>query len=82
MAAEERARAGVFLAFQYPVEIPGVATMQFLKVAMNEQRKARGHRGRVAPIQMVDAIVHVVGHDRGRVDAHGGVAGQGVADPQ
>jgi Fe-S cluster assembly ATP-binding protein len=33
---------GIFLAFQYPVEIPGVATMQFLKVAMNEQRKARG----------------------------------------
>jgi Fe-S cluster assembly ATP-binding protein len=38
----ERAAKGVFLAFQYPVEIPGVATMQFLKVAMNEQRKARG----------------------------------------
>ncbi len=33
---------GIFLAFQYPVEIPGAATMQFLKVAMNEQRKARG----------------------------------------
>ena len=33
--------AGLFLAFQYPMEIPGVATMQFLKVAMNEQRKAR-----------------------------------------
>lgn len=38
----ERASAGIFLAFQYPMEIPGVATMQFLKVAMNEQRKARG----------------------------------------
>ena len=38
----ERASKGIFLAFQYPVEIPGVATMQFLKVAMNEQRKARG----------------------------------------
>ncbi len=38
----ERAARGIFLAFQYPVEIPGVATMQFLKVAMNEQRKARG----------------------------------------
>jgi Fe-S cluster assembly ATP-binding protein len=38
----ERASKGLFLAFQYPVEIPGVATMQFLKVAMNEQRKARG----------------------------------------
>jgi len=40
--AAERASKGIFLAFQYPVEIPGVATMQFLKVAMNEQRKARG----------------------------------------
>ena len=38
----ERAARGVFLAFQYPMEIPGVATMEFLKVAMNEQRKARG----------------------------------------
>ncbi|TJU91084.1 MAG: Fe-S cluster assembly ATPase SufC, partial [Mesorhizobium sp.] len=38
----ERATSGIFLAFQYPMEIPGVATMEFLKVAMNEQRKARG----------------------------------------
>ncbi|AGA64865.1 Iron-sulfur cluster assembly ATPase protein SufC [Liberibacter crescens BT-1] len=37
----ERAISGIFLAFQYPVEIPGIPTMQFLKVAMNEQRKAR-----------------------------------------
>ncbi|MBO6552362.1 MAG: Fe-S cluster assembly ATPase SufC [Roseitalea sp.] len=42
MDPAERASAGLFLAFQYPVEIPGVATMQFLKVALNEQRKARG----------------------------------------
>jgi len=42
MAPDERATAGVFLAFQYPVEIPGVATMTFLKTAMNAQRKARG----------------------------------------
>jgi len=40
--ANERAAAGIFLAFQYPVEIPGVATMQFLKTALNSQRKARG----------------------------------------
>ena len=40
--ADERAAAGIFLAFQYPVEIPGVATMQFLKTALNSQRKARG----------------------------------------
>jgi Fe-S cluster assembly ATP-binding protein len=42
MDVAERAAAGVFLAFQYPMEIPGVATMEFLKVAMNAQRKARG----------------------------------------
>ena len=39
---DERAAAGVFLAFQYPLEIPGVATMTFLRAAMNSQRKARG----------------------------------------
>ncbi len=38
----ERAARGLFLAFQYPVEIPGVATMTFLKAAMNAQRRARG----------------------------------------
>src|SRR5690606_16456751 len=42
MDPAERAATGVFLAFQYPMEIPGVATMEFLKVAMNSQRKARG----------------------------------------
>ena len=41
MEADERAAAGVFLAFQYPMEIPGVPTMNFLKAAMNAQRKAR-----------------------------------------
>jgi Fe-S cluster assembly ATP-binding protein len=42
LAPDERAAAGVFLAFQYPVEIPGVATMTFLKTALNAQRKVRG----------------------------------------
>lgn len=42
MDPAERATSGIFLAFQYPMEIPGVATMEFLKVAINEQRKARG----------------------------------------
>ncbi len=42
MDPAERSAAGIFLAFQYPMEIPGVATMEFLKVAMNSQRKARG----------------------------------------
>jgi Fe-S cluster assembly ATP-binding protein len=39
---DERAAAGVFLAFQYPIEIPGVATMTFLKAALNAQRKKQG----------------------------------------
>ena len=42
MTPDERAVAGVFLAFQYPVEIPGVGTMTFLRTALNAQRKARG----------------------------------------
>jgi Fe-S cluster assembly ATP-binding protein len=42
MEPNERAAKGVFLAFQYPVEIPGVATMTFLKAAVNAQRRARG----------------------------------------
>ena len=41
LAPDERAAKGVFLAFQYPVEIPGVATMTFLKAALNAQRRAR-----------------------------------------
>ena len=44
MKPDTRAAKGVFLAFQYPIEIPGVATMQFLKVALNSQRKARGQK--------------------------------------
>jgi Fe-S cluster assembly ATP-binding protein len=42
MAPEERAREGIFLAFQYPVEIPGVSTTNFLKTAVNEIRQHRG----------------------------------------
>jgi Fe-S cluster assembly ATP-binding protein len=42
MDPAERAASGIFLAFQYPLEIPGVATMEFLKVALNAQRRARG----------------------------------------
>ena len=44
MAPEERASAGLFLAFQYPVEIPGVGNMTFLRAAINAQRKARGEQ--------------------------------------
>ena len=47
LSAEERAREGVFLAFQYPVEIPGVSTTYFLKAAVNAARSRRtGARGR------------------------------------
>jgi Fe-S cluster assembly ATP-binding protein len=49
MEADERAAAGVFLAFQYPLEIPGVATMTFLKAALNAQRKARGEAELTTP---------------------------------
>jgi len=42
MEPEDRARAGVFLAFQYPVEIPGITNGYFLRAALNELRKARG----------------------------------------
>jgi Fe-S cluster assembly ATP-binding protein len=44
MATEERASKGVFLAMQYPVEIPGVTTMMFLKSALNAQRRGRGEK--------------------------------------
>ncbi len=49
MEPEERAAAGLFLAFQYPVEIPGVGNMTFLRTAMNAQRKARGEPEVSAP---------------------------------
>ena len=42
MEPDERAAKGLFLAFQYPIEIPGVATMTFLRTALNAQKKARG----------------------------------------
>src|SRR5215218_4972200 len=42
MAADERARKGVFMAFQYPVEIPGVNNAYFLKAALNATRRERG----------------------------------------
>lgn len=42
MSIEDRARAGLFLGFQYPVEIPGVTMANFMKLAVNEQRKFRG----------------------------------------
>ncbi|MBT5415728.1 MAG: Fe-S cluster assembly ATPase SufC [Rhodospirillaceae bacterium] len=69
MAPEERAHAGVFLAFQYPVEIPGVSGLNFLKSALNEVRKGRGEseldaveflklmRERVSELKMDEALL-------------------------
>ena len=55
MEPEERARAGVFLAFQYPVEIPGVSNAYFLRAAYNEIRKARGEE-EIDPIDFLDLV--------------------------
>ena len=52
MGPDERAAKGVFLAFQYPVEIPGVGTMTFLKAALNAQRRARGDDEMTTPAFM------------------------------
>ena len=52
---EDRAHKGVFLSFQYPVEIPGVSVTNFMKTAINESRKARGH----PPIAKRTAAKHV-----------------------
>ena len=49
MQPDERAAKGVFLAFQYPIEIPGVATMTFLRTALNAQRKQRGEAELTTP---------------------------------
>jgi len=55
MEPEMRARAGVFLAFQYPVEIPGVSNAYFLRAAYNEIRKARGEE-EIDPIDFLDLV--------------------------
>jgi len=53
MEPEERARAGLFLAFQYPVEIPGITNAYFLRAALNEVRKTRGQE-ELDPIDFMD----------------------------
>jgi Fe-S cluster assembly ATP-binding protein len=55
MEPEERAQAGVFLAFQYPVEIPGVTNAYFLRTAYNEIRKARGQE-ELDPMDFLDLL--------------------------
>lgn len=55
LSPEERARAGIFLAFQYPLEIPGVANVQLLRTALNSQRRARGE----AEMDAIDFLDYV-----------------------
>jgi Fe-S cluster assembly ATP-binding protein len=55
MEPEERAQAGIFLAFQYPVEIPGVSNAYFLRAAYNEIRKARGEE-EIDPMSFADLM--------------------------
>jgi Fe-S cluster assembly ATP-binding protein len=55
MQPEERAQAGIFLAFQYPIEIPGVSNAYFLRSAYNEIRKARGE-DEVDPMEFVGIV--------------------------
>ena len=63
---EERARAGVFLAFQYPIEIPGVSNMYFLKAAINERRTRQGLEELDAMefLELLDEKLKVVEMDR------------------
>jgi Fe-S cluster assembly ATP-binding protein len=65
MSPDERAAKGVFLAFQYPLEIPGVATMTFLRSALNAQRRKRGEEELSSPdtIKRVREIAKKLGID-------------------
>lgn len=55
LSIEERAQLGIFMAFQYPIEIPGVSNVNFLKAAINELRKAQ----HLPPFDAMDFLVHV-----------------------
>jgi len=66
LAPDERAAKGLFLAFQYPLEIPGVATFNFLRTALNAQRKKRGEAELQVPAFMkrVNEVAAKLGIDR------------------
>jgi Fe-S cluster assembly ATP-binding protein len=66
LTPDERAAAGLFLAFQYPLEIPGVATMTFLRTALNAQRKKRGEAELSTPefLKKVRAVAKDLGIDQ------------------
>jgi len=55
MAPDERARAGIFMAFQYPIEVPGVSNAQFLRLAYNERRKHLGEE-ELDPLEFKDLL--------------------------
>lgn len=55
MAVDERAREGVFMAFQYPIEVPGVSNAQFLRLAYNEKQKHRGEE-ELDPLEFKDLL--------------------------
>src|SRR3982075_893437 len=55
MAPDERAREGVFMAFQYPIEVPGVSNAQFLRLAYNERRKHLGEE-ELDPLEFKDLL--------------------------
>lgn len=65
LPAEDRAREGIFMSFQYPVEIPGVSTVNFLKTAVNEIRKYRGQSPYPAAdfLKMIRQKMELVGID-------------------
>ncbi|HWL06005.1 MAG TPA: Fe-S cluster assembly ATPase SufC [Xanthobacteraceae bacterium] len=61
LSPDQRAAKGVFLAFQYPLEIPGVATMNFLRTAVNAQRRARGEAEMSTP-DFLKRVREIAGH--------------------
>ena len=73
LAPDERAAKGLFLAFQYPLEIPGVATMTFLRTALNAQRKKRGE-----PELLMPEFLKRVQRSRGQARHRPGHAAPGV----
>lgn len=73
MSPEDRARAGLFLAFQYPVEIPGVSNMNFIKAAVGEVRKYRG----LEPLTAKD-FLRVVKEKSALVELDGQLANRAV----
>ena len=73
LSPEERAWAGVFLGFQYPVEIPGVSNANFMKAAVNEQRKQRG----LEPLDAA-AFLKMMREKMAYVEMDGSFSGRGV----